>query len=117
MKKLGKSNDDIPADEMLLAKIIQNSKAKNLKWCKGAEYRDVDGRSVAWFNTEPASCCAMGAIKLADDTLSEWHKKHHHYGLVTYGNDLVDWVLWIDDFTDQGETMGYAYAKACRDDD
>ncbi len=32
------SNDDIPADEMLLAEAIAEAKGRGLKWCKGTPF-------------------------------------------------------------------------------
>ena len=67
-KVFGTANDDnIPAVEMKLAKIVQNAKAKNLGWTRLVLWKDKYGKSC---NTpkNASRCCALGAAFLARDT-------------------------------------------------
>jgi hypothetical protein len=66
---MNKSNDrGVPKDEIQLAKLVQNAKARGLKWTKGAAYRDKSGKSQPYYSEETYSCCAIGAALLNKNT-------------------------------------------------
>ncbi len=58
-----KANDDIPADEMLLAIAIAAARSRGLTATRGAAFRDSAGR-LAW-EGDAVACCASGALVLA----------------------------------------------------
>ena len=76
--KYAKSNDKIPAVEMKLAKLVQNAKANNLGWTSKVLWRDKDGGAIP-SPKGAASCCALGAARLARDT--------KNYTISTFAND------------------------------
>jgi len=76
--KYEKSNDKIPVVEMKLAKLVQNAKANNLDWTAKVLWRDKDGGAIP-SPKGAASCCALGAARLAKDT--------KNYTISTYAND------------------------------
>lgn len=112
IKSLGPANDDIPADELFLAKMIQNAKGRKLGWCSGAEYQDKYGERT--FDPKKAvACCALGAIFLEKDT-----GQIHYSSSVMIGNDST--LKWgyqpssahcID-----GEVVGWCFRLAMTDD-
>lgn len=111
---MSKANDNIPADEMLLAEAIAAAMSRGLKWTEGAAFRDAQG-----YRTTPdhaVECCALGAIHFAgrisagaamypSDELGQLRS-------VYLGNDLAVW-----DFTntDAGESIGWAFRCAMED--
>jgi hypothetical protein len=57
----------VPKDEVFLAKIIQNAKARGLKFTRGTFYRDAKGRDLASnYSEDVTHCCAAGAALLTD---------------------------------------------------
>lgn len=78
-KTFGPANDlYVPYEEMAIAKLVQNAKANNLKWTKGAIYRDRHGKPLMT-GSKAASCCAIGAANLTWDTTN--------ININPYGND------------------------------
>src|ERR1044071_7703505 len=94
-----KSNDKIPADEMLLAEAIAAAESAGLTGCAGAPFlHDVEGRLI--------KCCAVGALALiatrdvrhaAANPYNSASKLLNHIGLrrwftdrIYIGNDRVD---------------------------
>jgi hypothetical protein len=106
-----KSNDSIPADEMLLAEAHAAAKARNLGWTRYTRFRDSAGN---WCNpAEAASCCVLGALEFAG-RLSR--------GGITYelrnaseGNDC-DERIW-GPCTDGSESLGWAFRCAMTQDE
>jgi hypothetical protein len=105
--KLEPSNDDIPADEMLLAKMLQNANARDLKAARGYFFVDADDRPCDV--NEAAACCAIGACQLELDTDVE----RRDFSLLATGNDTVSyWTDFVPDNTlsfSDGETLGHAF--------
>jgi hypothetical protein len=67
VKVYGTSNDDVPEYEISVAKIVQNAKARGLKWTKDAYYRAKNGRNIISVDGA-VYCCAVGAAQLENDT-------------------------------------------------
>jgi uncharacterized protein YjiS (DUF1127 family) len=91
VKTYGPANDDIPADEMFLAKIVQNAKAWGLKPGKGAHFRR-NRRAVAFLGRptdrqieQSTSCCAVGAAMITSTDTQPFK-----YNYLTTGNDGKD---------------------------
>lgn len=104
MKKT-KANDEIPDDEMLLAKIIQNAAARGLKSCRSAPYRDWLGSPCD--SDRAIMCCAIGSAALEKDT----EVPMRILCFVSYGNDNQSkWGHGTDPY--DGETLGYAFVQA-----
>jgi hypothetical protein len=94
-ESLGPANDDgVPDDEIAVAKLVQNAKARGLGWCKGALYRDVDGASLDFIDSDTVSCCAVGASYLESDT--------DHIDIRVSGNDKDEYPNWPE-----GEINGF----------
>lgn len=105
-----KSNDDIPEDEMLLAKLLQNVNVRGLKWTKGAFMRDAKGWNTNQ-HKEVVSCCAMGAAALETDSdadAANWQ------GIIA-GNDREEWYEYFPTTRD-GESLGAAFRVAMQED-
>lgn len=62
MKNLEPSNDNIPAEELALAALLQNAGARGLVWTRGAYYRDKNGRTTDIAGA--TCCCAAGAYMI-----------------------------------------------------
>lgn len=107
-KKLKLANENIPEDEMFLAKILQNAKARDLSFLKGAYYKNSDGDVC--FPQEAVYACAAGAAMLEEDT------KCTGFYYITNGNDCDDYWNNNTDLKDgetiDGETIGWAYRQA-----
>ena len=128
-----KANDNIPADEMLLAEAIAAAKARGLGWCSGRPFKserdkyggpDVGEDIIKLVDTgEIKSCCAMGALALAGRITIR--QSFYDNGGVTppdelanvyYGNDRPDFLPWgCDD--DNGESLGWAFRCAMTQED
>ena len=66
MKKPKKSTNP-PRDELTLARLIQVTKARGLRACRGAEFRDLKGQACG--PEDAVACCAFGAAEFARLTL------------------------------------------------
>ena len=102
-------------EEIYLAKLIQNAKARGLVGCVGAYYQSSghgglkpefclpveDGRKLA-------ACCAEGAARLEPDTRNQ----SQTMGLVN-GNDDSEWIRGHDDYA-TGESVGWAFRQAMK---
>lgn len=63
MKNLGPANDDIPQEEMLLAEMLQNVKARGIRATRGAYFtykKYITGRVAS----NICAACAVGAYAL-----------------------------------------------------
>lgn len=100
-RSLGPANDDIPKDEMLLAKIVQNAKARGFGVTWGPCYIDYNEQTRKVRGPNPC-CCALGAALLEDDT-------SQHSGLST-GHENPDlWPrAWERDYFNAGVTFADA---------
>lgn len=108
-KTYGPANDQIPSDELLLAKAIQNAKAQGLRWCAGSNFADRNGFYAT--KADAYACCAVGALLLASDTAKLVPMRMT--GNIVNGNDLPwKWIEYEGD--DRGESMGWAYRQAMR---
>ena len=97
-KSYGPSNDKIPEDEEITAKLIAFTKAKGLVAIRGAFcHRDINNKTVG--------VCAMGAADLANIDVDE----HHGMGS---GNDGKDPPTRPTDVT--GYAIGVAFYDACK---
>lgn len=101
-KKLKLANENIPEDEMVLAKILQNAKARDLGFSKGAYYKNSEGHIC--LPQEAVYACAVGAAMLEEDT------KCTGFYYITNGNDCDYWNNNTD--LKDGETIGWAYRQA-----
>ncbi len=82
-----KANDKgVPADEMLLAKLIQNAASRGLKSIVGSLYENASGQSCLGSDANLTGCCAVGAAYLASDTL---HYTDTEYTGLVNGNDTT----------------------------
>jgi hypothetical protein len=69
MSKFEQSNDNIPADEMTVAKLVQNAMARNLEWCKNTLYKTPGYPNGERYVPDTTyACCAVGAALLEKDT-------------------------------------------------
>lgn len=85
----------IPEDELFLAKLIQNAKARDLRSCRFATFRDKSRRVlVPNLNLpfEVAYCCASGAANLAEDTRKLMQEGFVSRGDLMIGNDGHGWT-------------------------
>lgn len=118
VKVLGKANDKIPRDEILLAKMLQNVGVYNLKWCEGYYFLDQHNNPLHcelylsnkidlkfWLNHGLAAACAFGAAHLSPD--SGKSIKAGRYFYADTGNDNTG--TWRDL---PGEDLGWAYRQA-----
>ncbi len=107
--------------ELLLAKLIQNGKARGLKWTRGCEFRNAQGKAVDVYDDQVVSCCAAGAAVLEADTADEAGRLFR----IELGNDKPDSDYWDRDTNYDGtmrtvasdndaEDLGYAFRKAFR---
>lgn len=104
---MSKSNDNIPADEVLLAEAIAAARARGLTGTTGALYRNAIGRQLV--NPRSAvACCALGAIRL----LPQRSRYAPLHGVVS-GNDTH--YEWDPDQPDAGESLGWAFRCAMED--
>jgi hypothetical protein len=103
-----KSNDNIPADEMLLAEAIAAAKARGMGWCAGTPFMR-DGSGAYPHNAN--ACCALGALHFAGHVPIECHAivVPQSLGGVSWGNDL-NWN-WRQG-ADHGESLGWAFRCA-----
>ena len=112
-----KSNDDIPADEMLLAEALAAAKARKMKWCEGQPFADKSGALC-----EPESaiaCCALGAIHFAGriDMRNRVLSPSTDLSRVIAGNDLGPEFQWSPGDIDFGESLGWAFRCAMTQDE
>ena len=115
--KLGKSNDSIPEDEMILAKLIQTASARGLHSWRGCNFANPRGHSWDQDDPDMVACCAKGAGILDFDLRSNPEK-------LTYansGNDAPDDVndnliggMSLGDTEATGWTIGAAFEQALR---
>lgn len=113
-KKYKKSNDSIPKDELLLAKLIQNAEAFGLVSCQGANFRRNGGYSSSLRTDDATACCALGASQMASDTRAEIIS----YDYVASGNDAdvyMDCPAALRDNELSGFTIGAAFQLALKD--
>lgn len=108
-----KANDNIPQDEFHLAMIVQNAKARGLKWTSGARFRDNNGMSVGYYITkETVACCAIGAASLMSDTA--------HLNINFFGNDKgYNGLLYNDPNTGKLSSdimLGIGFRMAMKED-
>lgn len=96
---MSKANDNIPADEMLLAEALAAAKARGLGWCQGKPFVYDDDYEIV-------ACCAKGALSLAG--LDSTHKS---IDAAWIGNDS-DEGLWGDNEDDFGRSLGWAFRCA-----
>jgi hypothetical protein len=96
VKVLGTANDTgVPGVEFDLAKIVQNAKARGLKWTSNANYRGKNGRSTDNSNFA-VFACAMGASLLEEDTAgiaiaagaNDFPKDYEHFSELTESQAL-----------------------------
>ena len=108
---MNESNDDIPADEMLLAEAIAAAKRKHLGWCKETPFADENGESTD--SAGAVKVCALGALHFARRVSMRdriYLDDNHPLGGVVGGNDIDD--LWTSDDGDLGESLGWAFRCA-----
>jgi hypothetical protein len=103
-----KSNDSIPADEMLLAEALAAAMARELKFLDSGMFATGDN-----VHNEPRKtidrCCAYGALVLAGRAPEDFLNAPPHLENVGMGND--SWEEWSLN-GDHGESLGYAYRCA-----
>lgn len=99
-RSLGPANENIPKDELYLAKLIQNAASRGLKSTTGAFYRRTRSGHMA-------ACCAAGAAQLEHDT-ERWGE----YPGITHGNDSV--AHETSYFDGSGFTVGQSFRHARR---
>lgn len=109
-----KANDDIPEDELILAKLIQNASARGLKACKYVPYTSKDGStSYSCYSNYIVSCCAMGAAYLENDSDDDIAT----YVFIARGNDSKQWSEekpYSYPRDKDGESLGWAYYQAMK---
>lgn len=105
-----KSNDEIPADEMLLAEAIAAAKARDLGWCKETPFADANGYGC--LSDKAVTCCALGALHFAGraDMNSRLYYSRGRLADVSEGNDLDG--EWQPTKTDRGGSLGWAFRCA-----
>lgn len=87
-----KSNDNIPEDEMLLAEMIAEAKARGFGWCSGGNYRSKYNDYDHTIMETTVDCCAVGALKLLDPGRTVIHMQDTYN--MARGNDSDgDWVM------------------------
>jgi len=100
--------EEVAQAEYLLGIMIQNAKARGLKACKTAYYRQNGVRlgvsEVLDGSAKPDSCCPMGAVCLQDADAPDFA----HYGGVARGNDGMTMLS-------DREALGYAVGEAFQD--
>lgn len=103
-----KSNDNIPADEMLLAEAIAAARARGLKHAVGQRFIPSS------MHPETAeACCVLGALQLAGciddlapiDLMDAWR-----------GNDDIYESGWPNYAADNGASLGWAFRCAMTED-
>jgi len=111
-----KSNDDIPADEMLLAEALAAAKAGRKKWGRDYPFLTKDRTP-----TQPGrayAVCALGALHLSG-AVKLTRLPSGYFSLFSpvgdleamiNGNDTEGPWLWGDD--DRGESLGWAFRCA-----
>jgi hypothetical protein len=108
------SNDNIPDDELVLAKLIQNVSARKLKACKYVPYTSKDGStSFSFLYNNTVSCCAMGAAYLENDSDDDIAA----YVFIARGNDNKQWSEaepYSHPRDRDGESLGWAYYQAMK---
>jgi hypothetical protein len=104
MKSLGPSNDDIPAEEMALAELLQSALSRGLGWCGGTFFKFRDGTFCSSVDREEAElCCASGAYGFAGASLYP----------SSSANDDPDYDEVTNDAPVQ---LGHAFRSAMTDD-
>lgn len=104
--------NDIEEQERTLGAMIAAAKSRGLGWCKGAFFRNSNGESVSMNDDDVASCCARGAMDLAELSSPELSSPG---GCASYGND--ENYLWSVGSGDYGESLGWAFRQAMTEDD
>jgi hypothetical protein len=106
VKVLGTANDTgVPGVEFDLAKIVQNAKARGLKWTKEANYRAKNGRNINSAD-EAVYCCAVGAARLENDTTG--------INISFFANDNPSQFEHVDELNDS-QIIGLGFRLAMRD--
>lgn len=107
-KKLETANENIPEDEMFLAMILQNVKARDIGFCENTMYRDLN--YISHCSAEEAMyACAVGAARLENDTTVLRDSFVH----IIFGNDEpINWTVYLETDNLDGETVGWAYRQA-----
>ena len=116
-----KSNDSIPADEMLLAEAYAAARARRLAWCKERAFAKPSGIDwdplISCKPREATHACALGAL----DRAGALKLRGHLYFVtgpfagVTEGNDLD--VSWSESPDDAGASLGWAFRCAMTQDE
>ncbi len=121
-----KANDNIPADEMLLAEAIAAAKANGLGWCRGFPFLN-ESRKERTTPEQARHVCALGALHIAGKLDMVGDGNWFPYGRLTsprpelrgvlHGNDNDDrdWEWDIDG--DNGESLGWAFRCAMTQED
>ena len=114
MKTFGPSNDEIPEDELYLAKLLQNAGARGWGSTKGSYWVSTTGRKLFALEDDEGrpladhdirGCCAVGAAVVEADTLSPGIDESY----LVNGNDSDEWNSSVNDFC---ETVGHAFQLA-----
>ena len=106
-KVFGTANDvDVPKVEFDLAKIVQNAKARGLKWTKYVNYRYKNGRPLEDYNRDKVVfACARGASFLEEDT--------YDIDINAAANDNPK-DLEFNDILEDSQALGIGYRLAMR---
>lgn len=107
-----KSNDDIPADELLLAEAIAAAKARGLGFTTGGPFKDANDWCTPWPDSA-LKCCALGALEVAGaikDATLYGDGAPPAFRMVHIGNDRDD--AWTESKPDHGESLGWAFRCA-----
>jgi hypothetical protein len=100
-----KSNDQIPADEMLLAEAIAAAKANRLGWIGGSRfYPETQNPHTA------VRCCVEGALVIAGRIKPNDYFGPTHLNRAYIGNDCPG--QWSLPDVDRGESLGWAFRCA-----
>lgn len=114
-----KSNDNIPADELLLAEALAAARAAGARWTSGRLFSGIDG-DAGCARTPPAhveACCALGALLMAGHDGDIDNKFEIS---ATIGNDYDEYWFrdnqrdgdWHLSESDSGESFGWAFRNA-----
>lgn len=117
-----RSNDNVPADELLLAETVALVNDKGITGITGVPFKLGDGKLSCYKGEKIEGCCAVGAISLLgrfekdDSAYNVAPRVAKKYGLADfdngstyYGNDITD--RWRDG-EDHGESLGWAFRNA-----
>jgi hypothetical protein len=103
------------SDEIYLAKLIQNAKARKLVGCTGSYYQSSGDEGFKAEHSLPVevgrklvACCADGAARLESDT----KQSPYTMGLAN-GNDDPDWISGHNNCA-TAENIGWAFRQAMK---